>query len=260
MNDLIGELLLLAGLIGIYLFMFRGIFGKTYLRKRRRTQPTETAWGTALMGGIATVQIASTFPTSDSLVVGCAVTAGLSAGLAPRIRLLAIPGMAIALFASFAAVFSFFSADASRGAWGLLLAIFIAFAFIDSVRWLIGKHDQGTPADKAMAYFAAIEAIVFTTAPGGVALPGIASEAGLVGRLAVAVILILVPFGLGVLLPAMLTMFSLAIGLAAFYLDFVGLAELGLQRHILLLLGSMFTYLVTTWIVRGFSGAPLRLS
>ena len=260
-GELAQALLVLAAMIGIYAFMFRGIFGKSrgkslFAGKSLRLSDGP-AWGTAMMGGFAAGQLADAFTWSASATISIAVVAGLSAALGKNVSLLGWPAALIALGATLASVTTFGGDQSGVGAWGVLFYVVLAIALGDTVRWAFRWRRGNSVADKAMAYFAATEAAMFIAAPGGVpVLEGLQRQVP-VGKVTLVLVLTLMPFVIGLFAAPFLAMFSTGIALAGLYLDFLGLGQLGFLASMGLIAAAMVAYWFARWIVRGFGGSGL---
>lgn len=261
MGELAQGLLLIAALLGIYAFMFRGIFGKTRgpsLFGSTSSRPSDPpAWGTALLGGFAAGQIATIVDVPASAVITIAVVAGLSAALGKNWNWASWPAAAIGLGATAVSVITFVPRTPGAATWAVLFYVVLAVAVGDTMRVGLRWRRGSSAADKAMAYFAASEAATFLVAPGGE--PVLDSLDGMVpvGAIVLVLAITLAPFVLGLLDGPFLTMFSTAIALAGLYLDFTGVGELGFLASMGLIASAMATYWVVRWVVRGFSGVGL---
>lgn len=266
-GELLQTVLVLATLVGIYVFMFRGLFGKTPSDRSLFAPGTGgkasdrggdgPAWGTALMGGFAAAQLADATGWTPTALSTVAVIVGVSAALGDIWNWFSWPAAIVGYTATVASVVAFVLTNPAGGAWGLLFAVVLLAATGDLIRHALTWRRGASVADRAMAYFAGTEAALFIVSPGGVPVVDVLGVSGPVAKFVLALVLVGAPFLIGLLDSPFLTMFSVGIALAGLYLEFAGLGAIGFLANMGLLAAAMLSYWIVRWIVRGFKGVGL---
>lgn len=268
MNETLQALVLVAALLGIYAFMFKGFFGGQRMKKSH-ANPDGPAWGSALMGGFAAGTILEQVPGAPP---GAVLTVAALVGFASALPsdgvnavLFSLPQALVGGYATVLVCLNLIAppggqvsvANTSVGVAMLVLYGLAAVARLVTVRGILRARHKRMPTlgSLMMGFFAAADLMTFLLAPGGMqALDTFALGAP---ALLVWLLIILAPPILGALHVAFLHMFNAGVALATLYLSFAGVGGFSFLVSMELVGVAMIAYAVTRWVIRGFSGASL---
>lgn len=258
MSDIGASLIVLAGLIGIYLLLFRSMRGTAGPARSLAGLENygESAWGVALLSGFAVGDILRALgawgQTPDALgqaatlAVILTIVVGWSCGFgAGRSVLVTLPAALVGAFAAILKSIDTVREAAASGDWTLVamvVGVGILFGFLLVARFLISPR-----AMAGLAWYAALEVVLLLAGPFGASL----GDLDVGGVVVLPLLQIGIPIALALMPSVVLNLFACGVVLAEFYLAFLGYGGDFLTTAAYAIT-ALVGYLIGAWMRRGF--------